>query len=631
MAGCHPPSRQRALANRLRRVSSTALLFPLVLVFFSFTPVVVTGGEFVAGRYGGPDFSHLPLPGFPRAREQGHVPYTWLTNMQPSHFSPRLTTSRISASPAAFPFSHAQMRGAVGTVVTSQMSAPAMEGQRIVLSLIKQRPVEVSPSEDGRAFVERSSDYTFAADSSHAVQGEASMSTTPAETGPSAAGDLGSGRALQDLSSRSRRPGQRRGVQGRARFRARKVRKAFASFKGVNARLLRRMMLAGSEALKKAAGILKSSRVALEGTPQQEAVGKCFPQREFFHVSSVSPDPHDSLGGSVLRGRLLVQNGTTVLYEGKFKKMSGNSAAHVATLQFFVNESSSYAEAPREIQVQEGIKRLLMRDRRGGPDLLNRVMSGATYRMPVDLLHRVDDLKQRVSPLLQVLPAVEGTMSDLAQVVATTTDTAMAAEVCSAALLQTLGVVGLINWKGVVHGHINADNLFINAEGHVMIGGFRFLHKRGKSYLREPGSAEYEAPEIHKANKLKYRPTIDAWSVGVVMYQVCCGRLPYGMHQTGLNPPYSKILPVLQILRKPSKLILDTSVCPNWVPTPVKNTLMKLLKPTRRQRLAIMRPSKFRAVGSVLKSLVKAEETPHGQHLQDTVSSEGDESNDSHP
>lgn len=643
MAGCRASPGHCVPPIRLRRVSSAVLLFFLAFVFPTSTAAI--GVKSAAGPHEGTGSSPGRLAGLSGEQEQRRLSTRRPSPIQPAGVSSQLTSSRVPVSLSSYAVSGSStsrplvllssprtgLRSARTPRRVSSGDSPPGAPRQLVAP-VKNRPTEAAQAEAARISGGQSDYDGSPVSSARLPHGTSSQPKQPAERRDSITGELRP--KLSAPSPKIQGYGQASGVQKMGTLSERVADASRPTYSTADERgespeclecfsgrrgTLGYLMKAGSESLKKAAAFLPSFRVSVEGTPQQEAVDKCFPRNAFVSVSSESAGPEDTSGTSVLREALLVQDADMVLYDGKRRK---DTAEQPVTLQFFVQESSSFAEAPRHLQVQKAIGDRLKQNGPDGSDLLERMMFGSTYRMGAQLVRRVKDSRQRVSPLLQVLPAVRGSMSDLARFVATTTDTAMAANTCLAALVQTIGLVGSINQKGIVHGHLNADNIFIDATGQVKLGGFRFFHELGKAYLRLPGTPEFEAPEVVRSNKLSYGPALDSWSVGVVMYQVCCGRLPYGMRSTGPNPPYSKVLPILQILAKRSAMALDMSVCPEWVPTPVKNVLVKLLRPLQSVRLRVMRADESRAVGRAHNALREAEAAAGGQRGWDTRSAD---------
>lgn len=72
------------------------------------------------------------------------------------------------------------------------------------------------------------------------------------------------------------------------------------------------------------------------------------------------------------------------------------------------------------------------------------------------------------------------------------------------------------------------ENLLLDKDGHIKIADFG-LCKEDITYGRTTktfcGTPEYLAPEVLEDND--YGRAVDWWGVGVVMYEMMCGRLPF--------------------------------------------------------------------------------------------------------
>lgn len=81
--------------------------------------------------------------------------------------------------------------------------------------------------------------------------------------------------------------------------------------------------------------------------------------------------------------------------------------------------------------------------------------------------------------------------------------------------------------NGVVHRDIKPENIMIGADGELKIIDFglsKILHNNNNSLKSIVGTPFYMAPEVLEGN---YGNSCDIWSLGVLMYVLLCGYLPF--------------------------------------------------------------------------------------------------------
>ncbi|KAL9957916.1 hypothetical protein ACROYT_G034871 [Oculina patagonica] len=80
----------------------------------------------------------------------------------------------------------------------------------------------------------------------------------------------------------------------------------------------------------------------------------------------------------------------------------------------------------------------------------------------------------------------------------------------------------------VVYRDLKLENLLLDADGHIKITDFGLCKEDityGATTKTFCGTPEYLAPEVLEDND--YGRAVDWWGVGVVMYEMMCGRLPF--------------------------------------------------------------------------------------------------------
>lgn len=103
-------------------------------------------------------------------------------------------------------------------------------------------------------------------------------------------------------------------------------------------------------------------------------------------------------------------------------------------------------------------------------------------------------------------------------------------EACASDLYKQL-VDGLkyIHQTGVVHRDIKLENILLDVHNCVKIADFgvaAFLKPNGKLLAEHCGTPSYIAPEI-LLEAGYVGPPVDAWSSGIVLYAMLCGRVPF--------------------------------------------------------------------------------------------------------
>ncbi|XP_028409048.1 RAC-alpha serine/threonine-protein kinase-like [Dendronephthya gigantea] len=88
--------------------------------------------------------------------------------------------------------------------------------------------------------------------------------------------------------------------------------------------------------------------------------------------------------------------------------------------------------------------------------------------------------------------------------------------------------VQYLHEQGVVYRDLKLENLLLDADGHIKITDFGLCKEEityGATTRTFCGTPEYLAPEVLEDSD--YGRSVDWWGVGIVMYEMMCGRLPF--------------------------------------------------------------------------------------------------------
>nr|XP_036869773.1 RAC-beta serine/threonine-protein kinase isoform X1 [Manis javanica]XP_036869774.1 RAC-beta serine/threonine-protein kinase isoform X1 [Manis javanica]XP_036869775.1 RAC-beta serine/threonine-protein kinase isoform X1 [Manis javanica]XP_036869777.1 RAC-beta serine/threonine-protein kinase isoform X1 [Manis javanica] len=93
---------------------------------------------------------------------------------------------------------------------------------------------------------------------------------------------------------------------------------------------------------------------------------------------------------------------------------------------------------------------------------------------------------------------------------------------------EIVSALEYLHSKDVVYRDIKLENLMLDKDGHIKITDFGLCKEGisdGATMKTFCGTPEYLAPEVLEDND--YGRAVDWWGLGVVMYEMMCGRLPF--------------------------------------------------------------------------------------------------------
>ncbi|CAK1546559.1 unnamed protein product [Leptosia nina] len=96
------------------------------------------------------------------------------------------------------------------------------------------------------------------------------------------------------------------------------------------------------------------------------------------------------------------------------------------------------------------------------------------------------------------------------------------------AFAQMVAAVGYCHANGVVHRDLKAENLLLDKDMNIKLADFGFSNEytTGSPLSTWCGSPPYAAPELFEGRQYD-GPKADIWSLGVVLYVLVCGALPF--------------------------------------------------------------------------------------------------------
>ena len=91
---------------------------------------------------------------------------------------------------------------------------------------------------------------------------------------------------------------------------------------------------------------------------------------------------------------------------------------------------------------------------------------------------------------------------------------------------QLLSAINHCHANGVIHRDIKHENIMITDTNQVRLidFGLSMIKQKRKLIHERAGTAYYMAPEVLNGN---YNEKADLWSLGVLLYTLVCGYMPF--------------------------------------------------------------------------------------------------------
>jgi len=96
-----------------------------------------------------------------------------------------------------------------------------------------------------------------------------------------------------------------------------------------------------------------------------------------------------------------------------------------------------------------------------------------------------------------------------------------------------------VHSRGVIYRDLKPENIMLDFEGFVKLVDFGSCSKKTRTYTFI-GTPEYLAPEVVLGNS--YGKAVDWWAMGVIMYEMICGPLPFGENSTDPMETFREVL-----------------------------------------------------------------------------------------
>ena len=129
--------------------------------------------------------------------------------------------------------------------------------------------------------------------------------------------------------------------------------------------------------------------------------------------------------------------------------------------------------------------------------------------------------------------------------------------------------------NNIIHRDIKLNNFIVMSDGNIRLSDFDFANHADSTTLFRgiSGTPDFISPEMveSKRDGIGYTRSTDIWSLGIAIYDLYTGNLPFGEDDTTNNQIYINILEFINSINPAIKNIDD-------IPTKYRVLITRLLK-----------------------------------------------------
>ncbi|PFH31919.1 cAMP-dependent protein kinase [Besnoitia besnoiti] len=156
-----------------------------------------------------------------------------------------------------------------------------------------------------------------------------------------------------------------------------------------------------------------------------------------------------------------------------------------------------------------------------------------------------------------------------------------------AATVQTTQLLAALHSSRLVHGLLDPKSFLLFSDGLFYLSNLGHARRHGERLVTSKQS-RYSAPEVFEDQSTPYTYSRDAFPLGVILYELWCGRLPFNIGTPGVDSSEkvevshpATVYASLQNLAA----VLTFEQCSPDMPLPVQNLLRKFMNQRRWARL----------------------------------------------